>query len=33
MSRLSRQLATLTQTVKMPEDITLVIDIDPMSLA
>jgi primosomal protein N' (replication factor Y) len=33
MPKLSRQLASLTQAVRMPEDVTLVIDIDPTSLA
>ena len=32
MSKLSRHLATLNQTTKMPEDITLITDIDPMNL-
>ena len=33
MSRLSRYLAALMQTVKMPEDVTMIIDIDPVDLA
>jgi primosomal protein N' (replication factor Y) len=32
MSKLSRHLASLNQTIKMPEDILLVTDIDPISL-
>jgi hypothetical protein len=32
MPRLSRYLANLNREVKMPEDVTLVIDIDPLSL-
>lgn len=32
MSKLSRQLAALTQTMKMPEDIMLITDIDPINL-
>lgn len=33
MSRLSRHLAQLTSTIEMPEDVTLVVDIDPVNLA
>ena len=32
MSKLSRHLASLSQTTKMPEDITLITDIDPTNL-
>jgi primosomal protein N' len=32
MSKLSRSLATLNETVKMPEDITLITDIDPVNM-
>jgi len=32
MPKLSRYLAQLTEAVKMPEDIILAIDIDPMNL-
>jgi primosomal protein N' (replication factor Y) (superfamily II helicase) len=33
MSKLSRHLASLNQTIKMPEDIMLITDIDPINLA
>jgi primosomal protein N' (replication factor Y) (superfamily II helicase) len=32
MTKLSRSLATLNENVKMPEDITLIVDIDPVNL-
>jgi primosomal protein N' (replication factor Y) len=32
MSQLSRELATLTQTIGLPEDVTLSVDIDPVDL-
>jgi primosomal protein N' (replication factor Y) len=33
MSRLSQHLAKLTQTLTLPEDLALVVDIDPVNLA
>jgi primosomal protein N' (replication factor Y) (superfamily II helicase) len=32
MSRLSRELARLTQTITFPEDITMIVDIDPVDM-
>jgi hypothetical protein len=32
MSRLSRQLAKITATLSLPEDLNLIIDIDPVNL-
>ena len=33
MSKLSQQLAKLTETMKLPEDISLTVDVDPVNLA
>ena len=33
MPKLSRYLATINEQVKMPEDVMLAVDIDPLSLA
>lgn len=33
MSQLSRHLATLTETLALPEDVTWSVDIDPVNLA
>jgi primosomal protein N' len=33
MSALSRELAQIIQSLKLPEDVSLVVDIDPVSLS
>ena len=33
MSALSKQLAALTQSLVLPDDVTLTVDIDPVSLS